>query len=198
MADLHEYMSIYCTNVCISHSWFKVLNESSNHFVFSRRRWSWSQRPTSRTTGWSSTRDCWMPSPCHCACRYSIEQSRAEQEGHTEASEKKQLCWCITVNVLQEAGVEKELVNLLCRLSAQHYLPILAHHRVTTEALCHMNSSDLKKVCVHYLLITYMYYIHITIRSHFGDLWPHNARFQLSYWFYYLFKSPFLVMSSAH
>uniref|UniRef100_A0A8C4F7J6 RING-type domain-containing protein n=1 Tax=Dicentrarchus labrax TaxID=13489 RepID=A0A8C4F7J6_DICLA len=45
-----------------------------------------------------------------------------------------------------EAGVEKELVNLLCKLSAQHYLPILAHHRVTTEALRHMNSSDLKKV----------------------------------------------------
>uniref|UniRef100_UPI0037E7E081 E3 ubiquitin-protein ligase LRSAM1 isoform X2 n=1 Tax=Semicossyphus pulcher TaxID=241346 RepID=UPI0037E7E081 len=47
---------------------------------------------------------------------------------------------------MQEAGVEKELVNLLCRLSAQHYLPILAHHRVTTEALYHMNSSDLKKL----------------------------------------------------
>uniref|UniRef100_A0A3Q1B2X6 RING-type domain-containing protein n=1 Tax=Amphiprion ocellaris TaxID=80972 RepID=A0A3Q1B2X6_AMPOC len=48
---------------------------------------------------------------------------------------------------MQEAGVEKDLVNLLCRLSAQHYLPILAHHRVTTEALRHMKSSDLKKVC---------------------------------------------------
>uniref|UniRef100_A0A3Q3G996 Leucine rich repeat and sterile alpha motif containing 1 n=1 Tax=Labrus bergylta TaxID=56723 RepID=A0A3Q3G996_9LABR len=47
---------------------------------------------------------------------------------------------------MQEAGVEKELVNLLCRLSAQHYLPILAHHRVTTEELRYMNSSDLKKV----------------------------------------------------
>ncbi|CAJ1071061.1 E3 ubiquitin-protein ligase LRSAM1 [Xyrichtys novacula] len=47
---------------------------------------------------------------------------------------------------MQEAGVEKELVNLLCKLSAQHYLPILAHHRVTTEALRHMNSSDLKKL----------------------------------------------------
>ncbi|KAM6976245.1 E3 ubiquitin-protein ligase LRSAM1 [Tautogolabrus adspersus] len=47
---------------------------------------------------------------------------------------------------MQEAGVEKELVNLLCRLSAQHYLPILAHHRVTTEELRHMNSSDLKKL----------------------------------------------------
>nr|XP_043868455.1 E3 ubiquitin-protein ligase LRSAM1 isoform X1 [Solea senegalensis]XP_043868456.1 E3 ubiquitin-protein ligase LRSAM1 isoform X1 [Solea senegalensis] len=47
---------------------------------------------------------------------------------------------------MQEAGVEKELINLLCKLSAQHYLPILAHHRVTAEALRHMSSSDLKKL----------------------------------------------------
>ncbi|KAM9322532.1 E3 ubiquitin-protein ligase LRSAM1 [Pholidichthys leucotaenia] len=47
---------------------------------------------------------------------------------------------------MQEAGVEKDLVNLLCRLSAQHYLPVLAHHRVTAEALRHMNASDLKKL----------------------------------------------------
>ncbi|XP_061554063.1 E3 ubiquitin-protein ligase LRSAM1 isoform X2 [Phycodurus eques] len=47
---------------------------------------------------------------------------------------------------MQEAGVEKDLVNILCKLSAQHYLPIMAHHRVTTEALRHMNSSDLKKL----------------------------------------------------
>ncbi|XP_068190751.1 E3 ubiquitin-protein ligase LRSAM1 isoform X2 [Antennarius striatus] len=47
---------------------------------------------------------------------------------------------------MQEAGVEKELVNLLCRLSVQHYLPILAHHRITTEALRHMTPSDLKKL----------------------------------------------------
>ncbi|CAN9504751.1 unnamed protein product [Ophioblennius macclurei] len=50
---------------------------------------------------------------------------------------------------MQEAGVEKELVNLLCKLSAQHYLPILAHHRVTTEALRHMTSSDLKKLGIN-------------------------------------------------
>ncbi|XP_044029149.1 E3 ubiquitin-protein ligase LRSAM1 [Siniperca chuatsi] len=50
---------------------------------------------------------------------------------------------------MQEAGMEKELVNLLCKLSAQHYLPVLAHHRVTTEALCHMNSSDLKKLGIN-------------------------------------------------
>uniref|UniRef100_A0A1A7WJI2 Leucine rich repeat and sterile alpha motif containing 1 n=1 Tax=Iconisemion striatum TaxID=60296 RepID=A0A1A7WJI2_9TELE len=47
---------------------------------------------------------------------------------------------------MQEAGVEKELVHLLCRLSAQHYLPVLAHHHITTEALRHMTSSDLKQV----------------------------------------------------
>ncbi|KAM9338609.1 E3 ubiquitin-protein ligase LRSAM1 [Symphorus nematophorus] len=50
---------------------------------------------------------------------------------------------------MQEAGVEKELVNLLCKLSAQPYLPILAHHRVTTEALRHMTSSDLKKLGIN-------------------------------------------------
>ncbi len=53
-------------------------------FLFSRRRWSWSLSPTSRTTGWSSTRDCWMPSPCRCACRYSTEQ-----RGHAETSENQ-------------------------------------------------------------------------------------------------------------
>lgn len=42
--------------------------------------------------------------------------------------------------------MEKELVNLLCKLGAQHYLPIVAHHRVTSEQLCHMSATDLKKV----------------------------------------------------
>ncbi|XP_018557424.1 E3 ubiquitin-protein ligase LRSAM1 isoform X2 [Lates calcarifer] len=52
---------------------------------------------------------------------------------------------------MQEAGIDKELVNLLCKLSGQHYLPILAHHRVTIEALRHMNSSDLKKLGINEL-----------------------------------------------
>lgn len=47
---------------------------------------------------------------------------------------------------MQEAGVEKVLVNLLCRLSAQHYLPILAHHRITTKELRQMTPADLKKL----------------------------------------------------
>uniref|UniRef100_A0A3P8VQI4 Leucine rich repeat and sterile alpha motif containing 1 n=1 Tax=Cynoglossus semilaevis TaxID=244447 RepID=A0A3P8VQI4_CYNSE len=49
---------------------------------------------------------------------------------------------------MQEAGVEKELVNLLYKLSAQHYLPLVAHHRITAEVLRQMSSADLKKVCV--------------------------------------------------
>ncbi|XP_040013331.1 E3 ubiquitin-protein ligase LRSAM1-like [Xiphias gladius] len=52
---------------------------------------------------------------------------------------------------MQEVGLEKELVNMLCKLSAQHYLPILARHRVTTEALRYMNSSDLKKLGINEL-----------------------------------------------
>uniref|UniRef100_A0A8B9KH39 RING-type domain-containing protein n=1 Tax=Astyanax mexicanus TaxID=7994 RepID=A0A8B9KH39_ASTMX len=47
---------------------------------------------------------------------------------------------------MQEAGVDKDLVSLLCKLSAQHYLPILAHHRITAEALRHMTTRDLSKV----------------------------------------------------
>uniref|UniRef100_A0A6Q2YX38 RING-type domain-containing protein n=1 Tax=Esox lucius TaxID=8010 RepID=A0A6Q2YX38_ESOLU len=49
---------------------------------------------------------------------------------------------------MEEAGVERDLVNLLCTLSAQHYLPIMAHHRVTAQALRHMTPQDLSKVCV--------------------------------------------------
>ena len=52
----------------------------------------------------------------------------------------------------QEAGLEKELVNLLCKLSAQHHMPTLAHHRVTTKTLRHMSASDLRKVSSAYVL----------------------------------------------
>ncbi|KAM6985149.1 E3 ubiquitin-protein ligase LRSAM1 [Aplochiton taeniatus] len=47
---------------------------------------------------------------------------------------------------MQEAGVEKELVNLLVKLSGQHYLPILAHHRLTCKALLSMTHADLHKL----------------------------------------------------
>ncbi|KAI3361996.1 hypothetical protein L3Q82_012199, partial [Scortum barcoo] len=83
-----------------------------------------------------------------------LQQVLAELELKSESSQQNY--WMIQYQRLldtkplslrmQETGVEKALVNLLCKLSAQHYLPILAHHRVTTEALCHMTSSDLKKL----------------------------------------------------
>lgn len=86
-----------------------------------------------------------------------LQQVLAEMELKSESNQQNY--WMIQYQRLldtkplalrmQEAGVEKELVNLLCRLSAQHYLPILAHHRVTTAALCHMNSSDLKKLGIN-------------------------------------------------
>ncbi|KAF4073112.1 hypothetical protein AMELA_G00255130 [Ameiurus melas] len=47
---------------------------------------------------------------------------------------------------IQETGVDKDLVNLLYKLSAQHYLPVIAHHRITAEALCHMTTKDLGKL----------------------------------------------------
>lgn len=72
--------------------------------------------------------------------------------------------------------MEKELVNLLCKLSAQHYLPILAHHRVTTEALRNMNSSDLKKVCLQHPYKNLSIYKCISISYRFNIL---HARFHL-------------------
>uniref|UniRef100_A0A8C2BRW6 Leucine rich repeat and sterile alpha motif containing 1 n=1 Tax=Cyprinus carpio TaxID=7962 RepID=A0A8C2BRW6_CYPCA len=50
---------------------------------------------------------------------------------------------------MQEAAVDGDLGNLLCKLSAQHYLPVIAHHRITAEALRHMTTKDLRKVCPH-------------------------------------------------
>lgn len=50
---------------------------------------------------------------------------------------------------MQEAGVEPELVSLLSKLSAEHYLPILAHHRINALALQHMGTRDLSKIGVN-------------------------------------------------
>ncbi|XP_075936059.1 E3 ubiquitin-protein ligase LRSAM1 isoform X2 [Anarhichas minor] len=86
-----------------------------------------------------------------------LRQVLAEMERKSESNQQNY--WMIQYQRLldakplslrmQEAGVEKELVNLICKLSAQHYLPILAHHRVTTEALRHMTTSDLKKIGIN-------------------------------------------------
>ncbi|XP_043839065.1 E3 ubiquitin-protein ligase LRSAM1 isoform X2 [Dromiciops gliroides] len=47
---------------------------------------------------------------------------------------------------LQEEGLEQQLVTLLVELSAEHYLPIFAHHRVSLDMLSHMTPGDLAKM----------------------------------------------------
>uniref|UniRef100_A0A8C3D1Q8 Leucine rich repeat and sterile alpha motif containing 1 n=1 Tax=Corvus moneduloides TaxID=1196302 RepID=A0A8C3D1Q8_CORMO len=47
---------------------------------------------------------------------------------------------------LQEKGLEQQLVNLLLELSADQYVPIFAHHRISLEMLGTMSASDLEKV----------------------------------------------------
>ncbi|KAM6170384.1 E3 ubiquitin-protein ligase LRSAM1 isoform 2-T2 [Rhynchocyon petersi] len=47
---------------------------------------------------------------------------------------------------LQEEGMERQLVALLVELSAEHYLPIFAHHRISLDMLSHMTPEDLAKV----------------------------------------------------
>lgn len=59
----------------------------------------------------------------------------------------KSLTLCCPFLSPQEAAVDRDLGNMLCKLSAQHYLPIIAHHRITAEALRHMTAKDLRKVC---------------------------------------------------
>uniref|UniRef100_A0A8B9CST7 Leucine rich repeat and sterile alpha motif containing 1 n=1 Tax=Anser brachyrhynchus TaxID=132585 RepID=A0A8B9CST7_9AVES len=47
---------------------------------------------------------------------------------------------------LQEEGLEKQLVNLLIELSAEQYVPVFAHHRISLQVLSTMTASDLEKV----------------------------------------------------
>uniref|UniRef100_A0A8C0BYN7 Leucine rich repeat and sterile alpha motif containing 1 n=1 Tax=Buteo japonicus TaxID=224669 RepID=A0A8C0BYN7_9AVES len=46
---------------------------------------------------------------------------------------------------LQEEGLEQQLVNLLIELSAEQYVPVFAHHRISLQALSTMTASDLEK-----------------------------------------------------
>ncbi|NXY34709.1 LRSM1 ligase, partial [Pomatorhinus ruficollis] len=49
---------------------------------------------------------------------------------------------------LQEKGLEQQLVTLLLELSAEHYVPVFAHHRISLEMLGTMSASDLEKLGV--------------------------------------------------
>uniref|UniRef100_A0A8C1DQ09 Leucine rich repeat and sterile alpha motif containing 1 n=1 Tax=Cyprinus carpio carpio TaxID=630221 RepID=A0A8C1DQ09_CYPCA len=63
------------------------------------------------------------------------------------------------LRMVLEAAVDGDLGNLLCKLSAQHYLPVIAHHRITAEALRHMTTKDLRKVCPHsFCVLTQKFY----------------------------------------
>lgn len=52
----------------------------------------------------------------------------------------------ISPSVLQEEGLERQLMNLLIELSAEQYVPVFAHHRMSLQALSTMTASDLEKV----------------------------------------------------
>ncbi|NWW40770.1 LRSM1 ligase, partial [Panurus biarmicus] len=49
---------------------------------------------------------------------------------------------------LQEKGLEQQLVALLLELSADQYVPVFAHHRISLEMLGTMSASDLEKLGV--------------------------------------------------
>ncbi|NWV20481.1 LRSM1 ligase, partial [Origma solitaria] len=49
---------------------------------------------------------------------------------------------------LQEKGLEQQLVNLLLELSADQYVPVFAHHRISLEMLGTMTARDLEKLGV--------------------------------------------------
>uniref|UniRef100_A0A8C5X725 Leucine rich repeat and sterile alpha motif containing 1 n=1 Tax=Malurus cyaneus samueli TaxID=2593467 RepID=A0A8C5X725_9PASS len=49
---------------------------------------------------------------------------------------------------LQEKGLEQQLVTMLMELSADHYVPVFAHHRISLETLGSMTASDLEKLGV--------------------------------------------------
>ncbi|XP_075416876.1 E3 ubiquitin-protein ligase LRSAM1 isoform X2 [Tenrec ecaudatus] len=48
---------------------------------------------------------------------------------------------------LQEEGMERQLVALLVELSAEHYLPLFARHRISLHMLSRMSPHDLAKIC---------------------------------------------------
>ncbi|NXN90957.1 LRSM1 ligase, partial [Rhinopomastus cyanomelas] len=49
---------------------------------------------------------------------------------------------------LQEEGLEQQLVTLLMELSAEQYVPVFAHHRISLQVLSTMTASDLEKIGV--------------------------------------------------
>ncbi|KAA0717137.1 E3 ubiquitin-protein ligase LRSAM1 [Triplophysa tibetana] len=76
---------------------------------------------------------------------------------------------------MQEMAVDRELGNLLCKLFAQHYLPIIAHHRITAEALRHMTTKDLSKLGINEVGVQKAL-LHWAKERTFSDPLPKTAR----------------------
>ncbi|KFQ65576.1 E3 ubiquitin-protein ligase LRSAM1, partial [Pelecanus crispus] len=81
-----------------------------------------------------------------------LRQLLLEMEAKSET--KQENYWLIQAKsgslpcVLQEEGLERQLVNLLIELSAEQYVPVFAHHRISLQALSTMTASDLEKIGV--------------------------------------------------
>ncbi|XP_029467947.1 E3 ubiquitin-protein ligase LRSAM1 isoform X2 [Rhinatrema bivittatum] len=76
------------------------------------------------------------------------EKSEAKQENYWLIQYQRLLNQKPLSLKLQEEGLEKELMNLLRKLSAEKYLPIFAHHRISLEMLKGMTPDSLQKIGV--------------------------------------------------
>ncbi|XP_055256915.1 E3 ubiquitin-protein ligase LRSAM1 isoform X2 [Moschus berezovskii] len=75
-------------------------------------------------------------------------QSEAKQENYWLIQYQRLLNQKPLSLKLQEEGLERPLAALLVELSAEHYLPVFAHHRLSLATLSRMGPADLAKVGV--------------------------------------------------
>ncbi|KFZ69146.1 E3 ubiquitin-protein ligase LRSAM1 [Podiceps cristatus] len=76
-------------------------------------------------------------------------KSETKQENYWMVQAKRPLAKSGSLPcVLQEEGLERQLVNLLIELSAEQYVPVFAHHRISLQTLSTMTASDLEKIGV--------------------------------------------------
>uniref|UniRef100_A0A673UE95 Leucine rich repeat and sterile alpha motif containing 1 n=1 Tax=Suricata suricatta TaxID=37032 RepID=A0A673UE95_SURSU len=90
--------------------------------------------------------------------RKSLDTEALQTELEAKSETKQENYWLIQYQRLlnqkplslkmQEEGMERQLAALLVELSAEHYLPIFAHHRISLDALSRMSPGDLAQVGV--------------------------------------------------
>uniref|UniRef100_A0A2K5NQ14 Leucine rich repeat and sterile alpha motif containing 1 n=1 Tax=Cercocebus atys TaxID=9531 RepID=A0A2K5NQ14_CERAT len=81
-------------------------------------------------------------------CVWLLAKSETRQENYWLIQYQRLLNQKPLSLKLQEEGMERQLVALLEELSAEHYLPIFAHHRLSLDLLSQMSPGDLAKVGV--------------------------------------------------